>query len=424
MSGTSRRLPAILLASLAACAAGSAASAQDLLIRNARVHTASAAGTLADADVLVRGGRIAALGPGLAAPAGATVIDAGGRALTPGLFGGLTQIGVEEVSLEPATVDEEVTLTAPAWQHQWRPEFDVTRAFNPRSALAAVARVEGVTWTMVSPLSSTSLIAGQGGAALLDGGYDAVQPGSRTLFVHWGASAAAASGGSRAAQFMLLDQAIREVREPATAGEGALLQPEGRAALRSYLAGGRVVFRAERAADIRQVIAYAQRHGMKPVIAGGDEAWLVARELAAADVPVILNALDNLPASFDRLGARLDNARILHEAGVRIAFSTGDGHMARKNRQLAGNAVAHGLPWEAALAAVTSSAADIFGIGADRGRIEAGKIADLVLWSGDPLEVTTVAEQVWIAGQAVAMRSRQTELRDRYLELLRLNGAK
>lgn len=411
-----------LLAITALCVTGTAA-AQDLLIRGARVHTAAAAGTLENADVLVQNGRIAALGTGLAAPAGAVVVDAQGRALTPGLFGGLTQIGVEEVSLEPATVDDELALTAPAWQHQWRPEFDVTRAFDPRSTPAAVARVEGVTWTLVSPLSDTSVVAGQGAAMLLDGDGDTALPGSRTLFLHWGAAADAASGGSRAAQYMLFDQAIREVREPASAGEGALLQPEGRAALKSYLAGGRVVFRATRASDIRQVIRYAKRHGMKPVIAGGDEAWMVAQELAAEGVPVILNPLDNLPASFDRLGARLDNAKLLHEAGVRIAFSTGDGHMARKNRQLAGNAVAHGLPWEAALAAITSGAADIFGIAGVRGRIEQGQAADLVLWSGDPLEVTSVAEQVWIAGRAIDMRSRQTELRDRYLERLKSSQA-
>jgi len=405
-------------AAAAFCVAGGAL-AQDLLIRGARVHTAAAAGTLEKADVLVHNGRIAEVGNGLAVPAGAAVIEAQGRALTPGLFGGLTQIGVEEVSLESSTVDEELALTAPAWQHQWRPEFDVTRAFNPRSTPAAVARVEGVTWTLVSPLSDTSVVAGQGAAMLLDGAADTALPGSRTLFLHWGAAADAGSGGSRAAQYMLFDQAIREVREPGTAGEGALLQPEGRAALKSYLAGGRVVFRATRASDIRQVIRYAKRHGMKPVIAGGDEAWMVAPELAAEGVPVVLNALDNLPASFDRLGARLDNARLLHEAGVRIAFSTDDGHMARKNRQLAGSAVAHGLPWEAALAAITSGAADIFGIAGERGRIEKGQAADLVLWSGDPLEVTSVAEQVWIAGRAVEMRSRQTELAERYLELLR-----
>jgi imidazolonepropionase-like amidohydrolase len=218
---------------------------------------------------------------------------------------------------------------------------------------------------------------------------------------------------------MLFDQAIREVREPGSSGAAALLLPEGRAALKAYLAGGRVVFQVERASDIRQVVRFAKARGMKPVIAGGSEAWVVARELAEAGVPVILDPLVNLPSDFDRLGARFDNAKLLHEAGVRIAFSQPNSFHQRKNRQHAGNAVAHGLPWDAALAAITSAPAEIFGLSAARGRIEPGQAADLVLWSGDPLEVTTVAEQVWIAGNPVAMRSRQSELRDRYLERLR-----
>ena len=402
-----------------ACLAFGTASAQDLLIRGARVHTVGAAGTLANADVLVQNGRIADVGIVLAAPAGATVIDAKGRELTPGIFGGLTQLGLEELSLEPSTVDSELEFMAPAWQHNWRPEFDITPAFNPRSSLIPVARVEGVTWAMSTPTRNHSLIAGQGAAFTLDGRFDAALEGSKTLFVNWGSDAIEGSGGSRAAQYMLFDQAIREVREPNTAGEGALLLPEGRAALKGYLADGRVIFEVERAADIRQVVRYAKLHGMKPVISGGDEAWIVAQELAAADVPVILNPLNNLPNDFDRLGARLDNAKLLNDAGVRIAFDYETSHQAGKNRQLAGNAAAHGLPKEAALAAITAVPAEIFGLSAERGRIEKGKVADLVLWSGDPLEVTTLADQVWIAGNPVEMRSRQTELRDRYLERLR-----
>ncbi|MGH8130134.1 MAG: amidohydrolase family protein [Steroidobacteraceae bacterium] len=399
------------------------ASAQDVLITGARVHTVTEGGTLENADVLVQAGRIAEVGTSLAAPAGIPVIEANGRALTPGLFGGLTQIGIEEVSLEPSTVDSELELMASAWQHHWRPEFDVIPAFNPRSSLLPVTRIEGVTWAMLAPSGDHSLIAGQGAAVTLDGRFDAALDGSRTLFVNWGGAADEASGGSGAAQFMLFDQAIREVQKPDSAREGALLLPEGRAALKTYLAGGRVIFHVERAADNRRVIRFASRHGMKPVIAGGTEAWLVAQELATTDVPVILNPLDNLPDDFDRLEARLDNAKLLHEAGVRIAFTYNESHQARKNRQLAGNAAAHGLPQDAALAAITTNPAEIFGLGAERGRIEKGKVADLVLWSGDPLEVTTVADQVWIAGRPVEMRSRQTELRDRYLERLRSNQA-
>jgi imidazolonepropionase-like amidohydrolase len=177
-----------------------------------------------------------------------------------------------------------------------------------------------------------------------------------------------------------------------------------------------VVVEVERASDILEVIAIAHKQGMKPIIFCGNEAWRVAQELAVARVPVVLNPLQDLPYDFDRLGSRLDNAALLQRAGVLIAFSPDDGHDARTIRQLAGNAVAHGLPWDAALAAITKNPADIFGLGGTHGRLAAGQSADLVLWDGDPLEVTTTATQVWINGRAIEMRSRQTELRDRYLK--------
>jgi len=397
-----------------------AASAQDVLIRGATVHTVSAQGTLKDADVLLRNGQIAAVGRGIAAPAGATVVEAAGRALTPGLFAGLTAMGIEEVSLEPSTVDSTLAFGAqqPPAPAQWRPEFDVTLAYSPRSSVIGVNLVEGLTWTLLSPASvpGGSFVAGQGAAVTLDGRYDAVLEGSRSLFVNLGSAQVALSGGSRAAQYMLLEQAIRETR-PGGAGDPALLQPAGREALARYLVGGRVVFGVNRAADILRVLALARRHGMQPVIAGGAEAWVVATELAAAKAPVVLDPLVNLPASFDALGARLDNAARLQRAGVVVVFSMSGlaPHFAHKVRQLAGNAVAHGMPWDAALAALTANPAAVFGLGASRGRIEAGLVADLVLWSGDPLEVTSAADQVWVGGKPMSMRSRQTELLDRYL---------
>jgi hypothetical protein len=403
--------------------------AQDLLIRGARVHTLSAQGTLPDADVLIRGGRIAALGPALNVPPGTAVIEARGRPVTPGLFGGLTAIGLEEVTLERSTVDSALSVGASALKDaQWRPEFDVALAYNPDSVLIPVARIEGLTWTVLAPASTEggSFVAGQGGAVVLDGREDAILAGSRTLFVNVGSDASVYSGGSRAAQFMLLEQAMREATTRVPASHQALLQPAGREALARYLDGGRVVFRVNRAADIRRIVAFARRAGMKPVIAGAAEGWRVAGELAQAGVPVVLDPLQNLPGSFDTIGARLDNAALLHRAGVRIAFTQSDAgsHNARTIRQVAGNAVAHGLPWDAALAALTTNPAEIFGIAAERGRIAIGQVADIVLWSGDPLEVTTVAEEVIIAGRASEMRSRQTELRERYLPRLRNRAAR
>lgn len=399
-------------------AAALPAAAQDLLVRDATVHTAGSAGTLKDHDVLVQGGVVRAIGPDLAAPAGVPVIEAKGRPLTPGLFGGLTGLGIEEVSGESSTVDGGLALGAMQPAHEgssWRPEFDVDVAFNPHSAAIGVNRVEGITFTVLSPsaLPGGSFVAGQGSAVLLDGRYDAALPGTRSLFIDLGSDASGLSGGSRAGQWMLLEQAIAEAR---SGGEG-LLTRAGRAAMARYLAGGRVVFHVDRAADIRQVLAFAKKNGMRPVIAGGNEAWRVAGELKAANAVVLLDSLANLPANFDSLASSLENAARLHRAGVRVGFTQrGDAtHNARKVRQLAGNAVAHGLPWEAGLAAMTSVPADAFGLGGQRGRIAVGQAADLVLWSGDPLEVNTVAEQVWFGGVPANMRSRQTELRDRYL---------
>ena len=406
-------MTALLL--LAAC---NLASAQDLLIRNATVHTASAQGTLRATDVLVRNGRIAAIGSGLAA-GNASVVDAQGQPLTPALFGGITDIGVEEVSGESATVDAALALGSGASDMQVRPEFDVTLAYNPESILVPVARVEGIGWTLLSAGSRPggSLIGGQGGAVRLDGSLDAVGP--RALFVTLGGDGANLSGSSRAAQWMLLDQLIDEVRGRIPAdSQFALLTPAGRTTLAKYFGGGgRVVVRIQRAADIVRLLRWSKQRGVNIALLGAAEGWKVAPQIAAANVPVFVDALVDLPADFDEIGATLENAARLHAAGVRVSFSqAGDAsHNARKIRQLAGNAVANGLPWEAALAGLTSVPANSFGVDGELGTIAIGQRADLVLWSGDPLDVANVAQQVWLDGRAMPMRSRQTELRDRYL---------
>lgn len=410
-----------LALTLAIAAAGTgAASAQDLLIRGATVHTVAAQGTLQNADVLVQGGVIRAVGTGLSAPAGVPVVEAAGKPLTPGLFAGLTGIGIEEVSAEQPTNDTSVVFGAPApgiTEHM-RPEFDVTVAYNPRSSLLPVARLDGLTYTVLAAGSAPggAILAGQGGAVRLDGGFDAPYADKRALFINLGGGLAAITGNSRAAQYMLLDQAIGEAKGGPAAAE-PLLTPAGRQTLSRYLGGGKVVVTVDREADIRQVLKLARREQLDVVLTGAAEAWRVAPELAAARVPVFIDALAALPGSFDALATSLNNAARLHAAGVPVGFTqSGDAsHNARKVRQLAGNAVAHGLPWEAALAGLTKVPAQAFGVADRLGSIEVGKVADLVLWSGDPLEVSEAPEQVWMGGKAMPMRSRQTELRDRYL---------
>jgi hypothetical protein len=410
---------ALLAASGIASAQDMPSSPQALLIRNATVHTATARGTLQNADVLVKGGRIAAVGQGLAA-GDANTIDAQGKPLTPALFGGIGDIGVEEVSGESSTVDETLALGANAADMRVRPEFDVTQAYNPDSVLLPVARVEGIGWTMLSAGSRPggSLIGGQGGVVRLDGSLDAVGP--HALFATLGGDGARLSGHSRAAQWMLLDQLIDEAHgRIAPDSRFALLTPAGRTALARYFGGGgRVLVRIQRASDILRLLRWSKQRGVRIALVGAAEGWTVAPQIAAAGVPVFVDALADLPADFDEIGATLENAARLNAAGVQVSFFLGDmgSHNARKIRQLAGNAVANGLPWEAGLAGLTRIPAAALGVGGDVGNtIAVGQRADLVLWSGDPLDVANVAQQVWLDGRAIPMRSRQTELRDRYL---------
>lgn len=415
--GLSRIASALALAAGLSFGASGVASAQNVLIRNATVHTAGAQGTLRETDVLVRDGTIAAIGKQLSAT-GVETIDAQGRPLTPALFGGINSIGLQEISLGDDTRDQALAL-GDAKDMVVRPEFDVTLAYNPASILVPVARVEGIGFSMLGADSvrGGSIIGGQGGIVRLDGSPDPIGP--RALFIQLGSDGAGLTGNSRAAQWMILDQLVDEARGriPVDASI-ALLTPAGRQSFARYLdGGGRVVVAVHRAADIRQLLRWSQRHGLRIAILGGSEAWMLAPQLAAAKVPVFVDALANLPADFDRIGSTLENAARLRAAGVPVSFSQFDdaAHYARKLRQAAGNAVANGLPWEDGLAGLTRVPAETFGVADRLGTIAVGKRADLVLWTGDPLEVSTVATQVWFDGRAIPMRSRQTELRDRYL---------
>jgi hypothetical protein len=397
------------------------AQAQSVLIRNATVHTAAGAGTLADTDVLVQNGTIAAIGKDLKAPEGVRHLDARGRPLTPGLFAGLTQIGVVEIGLDAASGDAAAGLGG------MRPEFDLALAYNPDSVTVGIARSGGVTFGLLTPSTAAakaggSLIAGQGALFRLDG-QDIPMTAPRVLVVDFGGDSVSLSGGSRAAQYMLLHQAFTEARTPAQllSHDERLLTPTGRQLLGDILKNhGLMVIDVDRAADIRGMLAFAGREGLRIAIRHGNEAWRVAHELAAAKVPVIVDPFENLPANFDAVGTTMENAARLARAGVPLLFSLQTGtDRALVLRQAAGNAVAHGLPWETALAAITRTPAEVFGAGQQLGSIEVGKRADLVLWNGDPLEVSTLPEQVWIDGRAVDPHNRHTELRDRYLSRLK-----
>ena len=386
-----------------------AQAADTIMIRGATIHTMTGEGTLENTDIFISGGTIQKIGKDLPVPKDDVfVFNAEGKPLTPGFFAGITSIGITEVSAVEESTDAGLDL------HEMRPEFDVVPAYNPNSSLVPVTRIEGFSFTLLGADSKGSVFGGQGQLVVLDGGYQSFV-GQRVLFINVGRDASKLSGGSRAAQWMLLNQAMREADSPPSSTETALLTRAGRGTLSQYASSGKVVINVDRASDILATIRFSQRYGLDLVISGGTEAWMVAEQLAAANVPVLLDPLQNLPGNFDMLGARLDNAAILQAAGVNVIINGAGSHNARKQRQMAGNAVSYGLPHEAGIAALTSTPARVFGVADQQGIIRKDSSANVVLWSGDPLDVTSTAEIVVINGKLIPMESRQTKLRDRYL---------
>lgn len=389
------------------------------------VHTMGDAGTLEGATVVLRDGRVAAVGTGVEPPQGATVVDARGKVVTPGLFDSFTQIGLVEINAVGASDDAETDLD------RVTAAFRVADALNPASTLVAVARVEGLTRALVVPGADGALIAGQAavvqlGAGLDDGPAGMVVRAPVAMYAVLGEEGAEMAGGSRAAALLVLREALQDARDYA-ANRAAFERGERRPyalsrldleALAPVVAGELpLLVAADRASDLLAAVRFAEEEGLRLVLAGAAEGWMVADALAAAGVPVLLQPLANLPASFESLGATLANAARLHAAGVPVALMSGDSHNARNLRQDAGNAVAWGLPWDAALAAMTTVPARIWGLEGRYGRLEPGYEADVVVWDGDPLELTTYPERVFIRGEEMPRDSRQTRLRDRYLDL-------
>lgn len=407
----------VWLLALAALPVTLPAMAETVAITGGKVVTLGPAGTIDGATVVIRDGRIASVGRNVEVPDGARRIDATGKIVTPGLMDSLSRLGLVEVNAvegtqDAATEDDRITAA-----------FNVADAINPRSMLIPVNRIEGLTRAVVAPQPGNSLISGQGVVIHLGGPGDYLIQSPVAMYGILGEGGAGFAGGSRAAALLRLREALQDARdfhenrrafEQGERREYALsrldleaLQPVIRGELPLVLA-------VNRASDIQTVLRIAKEEKLKVILAGAGEAWTVAGEIAAAKVPVLISPIDNLPGSFETAGATLENAARLHKAGVTFAFMTGDAHNSRNIRQHAGNAVAHGLPWDAALAAITAVPARLWGLSDRYGTLEPGKDADVVVWDGDPLEITTFADHVFIRGAEIPMESRQTRLRDRY----------
>jgi imidazolonepropionase-like amidohydrolase len=374
-----------------------------------------------DATLVFADGRIVSLTAHGAPPPGAQIIDAGGRIVTPGLMNGATQLGLGEVSGASDTQDQAVQ-TGPLGA-----AFDVHYALNPNSALLPVARADGLTRAMSYPGgAATAPFSGAGALIRLSPGTDILERARAAVFAEVGDDTLAKAGGSRAAQWVLLRNALTEARHYAEVPKGLgprdqLLSRPDVEALGPVVSGATpLAIGAERESDIRESIALARDFHVRVVILGGAEAWTLGPALAAAHIPVVLDPEANLPQTFDKLGARLDNAALLARNGVAIAFTvSGNGIYLSYNaglalREGAGLAVASGLPYQDALEAITEGPAEIWGVGDHYGRLAPGYDADVVIWDGDPLEPASAPTAVFVRGERASLATRQTLLRDRY----------
>jgi imidazolonepropionase-like amidohydrolase len=405
----------------AAAAARAAAPPGGPTITGGTVHPVSGP-AIPNGTVIIQNGRITAVGANLAVPAGAVRIDATGKVVTPGLFESGTNMALVEVGSIDASADFEFEDD----EDQVSAAFNVADGINPRSMVIPVTRIAGITTVVSRP--SGGLIAGQGLAFDLVGNrvQDMAIRSPIAMFGSVSENEQDAGGGTRGGLFMRLREVLEDARvwarNPQAFERGETRQFSisrlDLAALQPVLRGELpLVLEAHRASDIQTAIRIAQEYDLRLIIAGGTEGWMVADDLVRARVPVLVKVLRNLPESFESLGARYDNAALLRRAGVQVAITTGETFRAFNLRQEAGNAVAYGLPYEEALRAVTLYPAQIFGVADRYGTLEPGKVANVVVWDGDPLELLTNVEHVIIRGQQVPMASRETMLRDRYMNL-------
>ncbi|GAA0870425.1 amidohydrolase family protein [Brevundimonas basaltis] len=435
------RIRSLILAAASAVAIASPALAQELTaITGGRVLTGTS--VIENGTVVIRNGRVVSVGTG-AAPAGARIIDARGKVVAPGFVAVDSGLGGGEVSSVSGTNDLRNganTISA---------SFDVSYGLDPWSFTLPVARLGGITRAIVVPnhpgggggghahddsdfaglgsagLQSPSLFAGQAAIIHLAEGTDILVKPRVAMVAPFGEAGASIAGGARGAQFTQFRETLAEVRlyarnKAAYDRAGLRDLSLSRADLEALIpvASGAMplIVTVRRAADIQQVLRLAREEGVKIILDGAEEGWLVADQIAAANVPVLLNPISNLPGNFETRATRMQNAAVLDAAGVTIAIKGNEGsiHRARETRYNAGNAVSHGLSYESAIEAITVNPARIFGMAGQFGELRPGAAADVVIWSGDPLEPLSNAETIFIGGAEQAPTSRQFLLRDRY----------
>lgn len=418
MKKTKITLSTLVSTSLALCVfVTTTIQAKSTAITNATVYTLANQGIIENATVIIDQDKITHVYTSDNVPQNIEtdeVIDGNGKILTPGFIASMNSLGLVEVGAVARSrdaKDKKADIT-----------FDASLAYNPKSTLIAYTRKGGITRNIVAPQGGEDLFAGQSFVVDLSGDFNSVTDRQNAVIVHLGAEAE----GSRALKLQALDHKFSDAQKAIakqktkkntkTKDKAEEKEPKrDEIIINALLAGEKPLLAyADRATDLLALISLKQKYGLDLVLVGASDAVLIAPQIVAANVPVILSSINNLPNSFDSLHASLSNMAILTKAGVKVILAPkGESHNINQLRFDAGIAVANGVSTEDALSALTANVADVFKI--NSGRIETGKKADLVLWSADPFELSSKVESMWINGKVVSTRSRQDELRDRYL---------
>ncbi len=412
--------------SFVALTSASSISAQTIAITGARVHPVSSA-VIENGTVLVRNGKIVAVGTNVTIPSDAERIDAAGKWVTPGLINSATQLGLIEVSQIAGTRDD-----AARGRDNVAAAFTVWEGVNTQSVLIAPARREGVTSVVVLP-NGGQLVSGQAALLNLVEGMpsDMVVKAPVAMFAQI-QSPQGAGVGARGELLVKLRELIEDTRafvrnraafERAETRDFAASRLDLQAMIPVVQGRLPLLISADKATDIDAALRIGRENDIRVIIGGGAEAWMVADKLAAAKVPVLTGAMNNIPGSFATLGQAQENAGLLRRAGVKVVVvgNAGNGDEetfnVRNIKQEAGNAVAYGMSWEDALRAVTLTPAEVFGVADRVGSLQAGRDANVVIWSGDPFEFSSRAERVFVRGREYRAMDRQELLTERYKTL-------
>lgn len=413
---------------LLAAAAPAALGAQTVAITGGTVYPVSGP-KIDNGTVLIRDGRIVAVGANLQIPADAQRVDARGKWVTPGFINSATTLGLSEAG-SPQFSGGYNDVGARG-ENGIAASFEAWRGLNPANTYIGPSRAEGVTSIVV--VGSGGMVSGT--SALLDL-VEAKQVGEmvrkapNAMVGSFGnpGSGNTNSRGEFWARWRSLMNDVRAYQARRAAYENGatrefIARQQDMEALVPVLAGEMpLVLEVDRSSDILEALAFAREFGIRLWLAGAAEGWMVANEIAAARVPVFVGAMNNIPTDFSALGSRQENAALLRQAGatvILIGNGPGDGMSfnVRNIRQEAGNAVAYGMSWEDALRAITLVPAEVMGVADRVGSIANGRDANLVIWSGDPFEFSSVAERVWVQGKEATQPSRQQQLFERYRSL-------